>query len=98
MKRLFMVSFELPEEFTAEFIAGIPAQRNFIDELMAEGAIQSYALAADRSYFWAIFAMDSEFEVLDLIADFPLAEYMAPSITELAFHNTQENVLSFSLN
>lgn len=98
MKKQFMVEFELPDPFTMEFIKRIPEQRNMVNFLLAEGKIKSYALARDRSVLWVIFLADSEFEVMETIAKFPLADWMTPYINELTFHNTAEMVLQFSLN
>lgn len=98
MKKQFMVEFELPDPFPMEFIKRIPEQRNMVNYLLAEGKIKSYSLAFDRSVLWVIFVADSEFEVMETIAQFPLAEWMTPYISELMFHNTSEMVLQFSLN
>jgi muconolactone delta-isomerase len=98
MKKLFMVEFTLPQEMTEEFVERIPAQRNMINYLLGEGKIRSYSLASDRSKLWAVFLAENEFDVLDLIAQMPLGDFMVPHITELMFHNSQEMVLQFSLN
>ena len=47
---------------------------------------------------WAIFVAESEFQVLEMISEFPLADYMTPYISELMFNNTESQVLKFSLN
>ena len=93
-----MVEFELPEVLSEEFIRLIPSQRNFVNHLLAEGKIRSYSLSLDRSRLWAIFAAETEFEVLEMIAQFPLNVYMIPHVQELAFHNAQDMVLQFSMN
>jgi muconolactone delta-isomerase len=98
MKKQFMVEFELPEVFDEKIIALIPKQRNVVNEMLAQGKIKSYSLAMDRSVLWAIFVAESEFDVLEMITEFPLAEYMTPYVTELMFSNTENQVLQFSLN
>jgi len=99
MKRSFMVEFELPEILTDDFMSLIPEQRYVINKMMADGKLKSYSLASDRSVLWAVFDADSEFEVLEMIAQMPLCDYMEPYISELMFHNTaDETVLQFSLN
>ena len=98
MKKQFMVEFEMPEEFTDDFVQHIPRQRKFINYLLADGKLQSYSLALDRSVLWAIFLADSEFEVMEMIEQMPIAEHVTPYISELMFHNSSEQVLSFSLN
>ena len=98
MKKQYMVEFELPEVFTDDFIRLVPVQRNVVQELFTKGHLKSYSLANDHSVVWAVFLADSEFEVLELIAGLPLAEYMIPYISELMFHNNDSHVLQFSLN
>ena len=98
MKKQFMVEMELPEVFDEKLIALIPKQRNVVNRMLAKGKIKSYSLSMDRSMLWAIFVANSEFEVLELISEFPLADYMTPYITELMFTNTENQVLQFSLN
>jgi len=98
MKKQYMEEFELPEEFSKEFIGLIPAQKEKVSQYFNKGFLKSYALANDRSVLWAVFLAESEFEILELIADFPLAKYMTPFISELMFHNNDSHVMHFSLN
>lgn len=93
-----MVEFELPEDFDDEFIALIPSQRLHIDELLALGKIRSYALSRDRSVLWVVVEAHSEFEVMEMIANMPLASYMQPFVSELMFYHTSEKLMQFSLN
>ena len=94
----YMIEFELPEIMTEEFVDRIPAQRDTVNRMLARGIIKSYSLAADRSALWVIMVAEDEFQVQERIAEFPLAEYMVPFISELMFHNSEEHVLQFSLN
>jgi len=98
MKKQFMVEFELPEELTNDFTNLIPAQRDTVSQLFSQGHLKSYSLATDRSVMWAIFMAESEFEVLEMVAQFPLAEFMTPYISELMFHSSDSRILNFSLN
>lgn len=93
-----MVEFELPEQFSDEFVALIPDQRTMIDRLLMEGKVRTYALAMDRSVLWMIMDAESEFEVLEIIAGMPLSDHMEPYISELMFHDSSEIVHEFSLN
>lgn len=93
-----MVEFDLPASFDEEFMALIPQQRYVINSMLAEGRVKAYSLAIDRSRLWAIMTGESEFEVLENIAQMPLSEYMEPNISELMFHNANDKVLQFSLN
>ena len=93
-----MVELDLPATLTEDFLALIPKQRYVINELLAEGTIRSYALALDRSMLWAVIEADSEFEVMEILEQMPLSNYMEPHITELFFHNSPEFIHAFSLN
>ncbi|MEM8523257.1 MAG: muconolactone Delta-isomerase family protein [Bacteroidota bacterium] len=98
MYKQYMVEFDLPDPFPADFMARIPEQRNVINYLLAEGKIKSYSLSMDRSKLWSVFVAESEFEVLEMIAQWPVAEWLTPEIEELMFHNSSDMVLQFSLN
>ncbi|AYQ31477.1 muconolactone Delta-isomerase family protein [Runella sp. SP2] len=96
----FMVEFTLPDEMTEEFLAKIPRQRQKINHLMETGKITSYALSSDRTKLWCVIKADTEFHVLEIISQFPLIDFMEPTISELMFNNTATAVKlpMFSLN
>jgi muconolactone delta-isomerase len=98
MQQFYMVEFELPSMMAPEFLARIPEQRNRVDELMAEGRIRSYSLAVNRSRLWMIVVADSDFEVMQLIGQLPLIDFMIPSINPLMFHHSMEALMAVSLN
>ncbi|HKK79139.1 MAG TPA: muconolactone Delta-isomerase family protein [Phaeodactylibacter sp.] len=98
MKKTFMVEFDLPASFDEEFMALIPRQRYVINSMLAEGRVKAYSLAMDRSKLWAIMTGETEFEIMENISQMPLSDYMEPHISELMFHNANDNVLQFSLN
>lgn len=93
-----MVELELPELFVQNFTDQIKEQRKKIEEFMSQGTIKSYSLSLNRSKLWMILSAYSEFEVMDIISDLPSSEFMVPSIAPLMFHNTNQQVPSFSLN
>jgi hypothetical protein len=94
----YMVEITLAEMDEA-FMAKIPEQRAKINQMMEEGHIMSYSLAADRSKLWCIVCAESEFEALGFVSEFPLYEYMTPEIIELMFSNVVSlRVPMFSLN
>ena len=98
MKQVFMVTFELPTEFDEEFTALIPRQRFVINQMMVEGVVLNYSLAADRSQLWAVMTAETEFELMEDLARMPLIDYMEPNVTQLMFHNSAMEVMQFSLN
>jgi muconolactone delta-isomerase len=95
----YMVTFELPIPFTAEFIERIPEQRQIINELLTEQKIHSYSLSMNRDRLWCMINADSRYEVVNVINTFPLIDYMPYDISELMFHNVASiQVPAFSLN
>jgi hypothetical protein len=95
----FMVEFEIPTPYSPELTARIPLQKMVVDELMEEGKIISYALSENRGRLWMVIAADSDFEVLDIINEFPLINDMHYSISPLMFnHAGSFQVPAFSLN
>ncbi|MEM0991834.1 MAG: muconolactone Delta-isomerase family protein [Bacteroidota bacterium] len=98
MYKQYMVQFDLPNPFPADFMERIPEQRNVINYLLAEGKIKSYSLSIDRAKLWSVFVAESEYDVMEIIAQWPLADWLQPDIEELMFHNSSDMVLQFSLN
>ncbi|HHH50371.1 MAG TPA: hypothetical protein ENK52_05270 [Saprospiraceae bacterium] len=95
----FMVDFTLPEILSDEFMELIPYQRAAINKLFVDGKLVNYALSLEASKLWAVFNANSEMEVMDLIADLPLTEFMKVQISILTFFNTLEpQVFNFSMN
>jgi muconolactone delta-isomerase len=98
MYKQYMVQFDLPNPFPVDFMERIPEQRNIINFLLAEGKIKSYSLSIDRARLWSVFVAESDVEVMEIIAQWPLAEWLVPDVEELMFHNSSDMVLQFSLN
>jgi muconolactone delta-isomerase len=95
----FMVEIQFPSEITEDFARKIPAQRQKVNELMEQGTLMSYALTADRSKLWCVVKAENEIEVMTIVSDFPLIDYMSPTISELMFNNMVALRLPlFSLN
>ena len=95
----FMVEFELPNPFPEKLIAKIPAQRTMVNQMLEQRKIQSYALSMERDRLWCVVNANDELEVMRIIGEFPLIEYMQPTINELMFNNAiVMRVPSFSLN
>ena len=88
-----MIDIKLPEEMTEELLSLIPKQRACVDKLMDEGKILQYSLSYNRSQLWVIMVAASKRNAKDIILTFPLINFMQPTITELAFHNTVSNDL-----
>lgn len=95
----FMVEIQLPAVMSEEFTAKIPAQRKKVNEMMENGTLMSYALSDDFSRLWCVVRAESEFEVMTIVSEFPLIDFMDPKISKLMFNNVVALRLPmFSLN
>ncbi|WP_221389713.1 muconolactone Delta-isomerase family protein [Dyadobacter sp. NIV53] len=95
----YMVEIHLPAVMSEDFTAKIPAQRKKINEMMEQGRMMSYALSEDYSKLWCVVKAESEFEVMSLVSEFPLIDFMDPKISKLLFNNVVALRLPmFSLN
>jgi muconolactone delta-isomerase len=95
----YMVDFTLPSVLSDEFIDLIPTQRAEVDLLLKEGTLVNYMLALEDAKLWAVFNANSEYEVMQLIAELPLTSFMEVKISQLTMHNTpQEAMPAFSMN
>jgi muconolactone delta-isomerase len=84
----FLVEVELPENPDPIFFELIPQQRLQINKMMSEGKIVSYTLSQDRQKLWCIFNATSEADVIVMLSEFPLSNYMKSQIFPLMFHNS----------
>lgn len=73
---VFVVTLTLPEAFDEEVMAVIPRHRAFVNKLLAEHVIESYAISADRSRGWVTMHGDDEAAVRAVVAQFPLYSYL----------------------
>jgi hypothetical protein len=96
----YMVDFKLPDILTEEFIALIPRQRNVVNRYFQYGKMVNYALSLEHSKLWAIFRANTEYEVLQMIADLPLTPLMDDvQVSSLTFYNSPvQSVPDFSFN
>jgi len=96
----FMVDFTLPETLSKEFFELLPSQKVILERLFDQGKLCSFASAIESSNkMWAIFAANSEYEVMGLLATLPLTDYMKVHISMLSSYNTMDAFLpQFSMN
>ena len=85
----FVVSVLLPESFDDDFIALIPRHRDFINRLLNEKIIETYAISSDRSRGWVTINGDDEAAVRAVVEQFPLYHFMhGVEIDELFIFDT----------
>lgn len=73
---VFVVSLLLPKSFDEEVLAVIPRHRAFINKLLAEHVIESYAISADRSRGWVTMNGTDEASVRAVVEQFPLYRFL----------------------
>ncbi len=84
----FFFQLELPG-ITHEMAEVIPAHREHINKLFAEGRLLSYSVSLNRDYVWCVANAEDEQEAMEVILAFPLYKYFTDvSCTPLLFHNT----------
>jgi len=93
-----MIEINLPETLNPEFIELIPSQRKFIDKMMKKGVIINYSLSFDRSKLWVVVLSNSITEVKNLIGSFPIFCFIKFRISNLLFHEANNQVPQFWLN
>lgn len=72
----FIVSLRLPDTYDEDFIALIPRHRAFINRMLAEKVIETYAISADRSRGWVTINADDAAAVHTVVEQFPLFQYL----------------------
>lgn len=89
----FLVHITLPDVFSKKLYETIPKQREYINKLLEQQLILSYSLDMERKNLWMFVHMETEKEVLDLLSNFPIINYVTVSIHELAFHDASHKAL-----
>ena len=72
----FIVSMLLPESLDDDFIALIPRHRDFINRLLNEKIVETYAISSNRSRGWVTINGDNEAAVRAVVEQFPLYQYL----------------------
>ncbi len=96
----FVVSIALPDAYDEAFMALIPRHRSFINRLLSEKIIETYAISADRSRGWVTMNGANAAVVQALVEQFPLARYFQRiEIDELfIFDSVSSRFPAISLN
>jgi len=97
---IFAVSLRLPDSFTEDFLNLIPRHRKFINNLLSEHIIESYAIGADRGRGWVFINAEDEEAVRSIVEQFPLYPYLqVASIDKLfIFDSAAHQFPQISLN
>ncbi len=72
----------------------IPAHRDHVDQMFADGNLLSYSVSSLRDFIWCVISAEDEAEAMGHIADFPLFSYFTEvRCFPLLFHNTMSSAL-----
>jgi hypothetical protein len=95
----YLFELELPP-FTEEMTETIPAHREYVDKLFAEGVMLSYSVSIQRSMIWCVLAAEDEQQAMEVVAAFPLHKYFTDILCHpLLIHNSSPASLpDISLN
>lgn len=94
----YMVEFDVYYSIDSDFESKIPKQRHAINLLFESGKLLSYSLSQERTKLWAVFMVESESELIQLIEKLPLTPFMDYNYSELMFHNGLSLIPTMSLN
>jgi muconolactone delta-isomerase len=95
----FMVNGTVAESLLEELHKLLPIQEAVVEQYLTEGKLINYALSVEEGKSWAIFNANSEMEVMEMLIDFPLTEFMQVEISLLTvYHALQQPAPNFSLN
>ncbi|MCC3160288.1 hypothetical protein LJ737_23830 [Hymenobacter sp. 15J16-1T3B] len=97
---LYVVTLRLPDSFDEEFVALIPRHRAFINNLIEENIILSYAISANRSRGWVTMQGATPEAVRAVVEQFPLYQFLQSiEVDELfVFDSTASRLPKISLN
>ncbi|MFN0276672.1 MAG: muconolactone Delta-isomerase family protein [Chitinophagales bacterium] len=95
----FLIDCNLHNAHSEAFMELIPSQRAIVNDLMFEGRILNYSVSMDRKKLWMVVTGENEEQVMELLSQFPLIDFMDVEIHPLLFHNSpQRSFAQISLN
>ena len=96
----FVVTIRLPVVFTEHFVALIPRHRAFINRLIEENVVETYAISADRTQGWVTMNGEDAETIRLVVQKFPLyAFFTNVEINELfIFDSNHSRFPRISLN
>jgi len=83
MKNIFLAEIELGDRFSENH----ESSAYQMNQLLAEGKIQTYGIANDHSRMWVTLLAESDFEAWEIVSKLPVESVMEPIITALSTYN-----------
>lgn len=95
---VFFVESKIPE-MNQEMLALIPSHRRYVEELFSNGVLKMYAVSEDRTRWWCAIKASDEMEVMDILSQMPIIDFLKPEIHSLMFFDEAVSELpGYSLN
>ena len=77
----------------------IPKQRQYVDELFERGVLHMYAVNDMVDKWWCPIEADSESDVMLVLSEMPIIEWLNPVVHGLMFYNSADQMIPpISLN
>ncbi len=77
----------------------IPKQRQYVDELFERGVLHMYAVNDMVDKWWFTIEADSESDVMLVLSEMPIIEWLNPVVHGLMFYNSADQMIPpISLN
>lgn len=83
MKNIFLAEIELGDHFHTVRDAAFYQ----MNQLLAEGKIQTYGIAQDNSRVWVTLIAENDFEAWEIVSSLPVSGVLEPIITPLSTYN-----------
>jgi hypothetical protein len=96
----FVVTLHLPVVFSEDFVALIPRHRAFINQLIEDCVVETYAISADRTRGWVTMNGQNAESIRGVVQKFPLYPFLTEvEISELfLFDSAHSRFPRISLN
>ena len=96
MKKFFLIELELNFNFRDR----MESATYLMNQMLADGHIQTYSISEDLNRMWITMVADSDYEVWELIGHLPVESIMEPIVTGLNTYNQSIDLLfpAVSLN
>ena len=72
----YLFQIELPE-LNSEIQEAIPAHRDHISRLIADGTVVSYSVAMKGGHIWCVINAEDETVAMEVVSGFPLRRFFA---------------------
>ncbi|RXK59373.1 hypothetical protein ESA94_14665 [Lacibacter luteus] len=94
----YLCTFYLPASLVDDFWSTIPSHRQYINDLMRDETIVTYAVNEVRSKGWVVLNAKSEEEAKEIVEQFPIRPFISYEIDELFIFDSMIGAPKLVLN